>query len=496
VIDLHPSWQSILDSAELIPIPVDASGIPHELATQVQDVTGEDRWLVIAPAAARLHPEFPTVFRRHAGTRRDVGVFYADEVEEASTGENRLQLKPDINVPLLVADDYIGSPVIVLLGVFNRLGGFRAKAGSASVYDFVFRAIRDGVGVARIPVVMVAHEGARPRPRIEDRRIAVTSWIGNAANVLELAPGLTDSSLQLRRRFSSFPEVTLVIPTKQSRPLNADDGSFGTPRIINMLDSLSLTDWPMERLKVLIGDDIADESIYSRSDYPFKIQRVDTRRAPDVPFNYAAKMNALWRQANTEHLVLINDDVVVTGSGWLRALMTFAMNEDVGGVGARLLYVDGTIQHAGMPGGLFGAHAWIFQPADAPTYNDWALVHREWSMVTGAVFATRRSVLELVDGFDEQFSVEFNDTDLCLRLKLLGYKIIYTPFAELLHFEKSSRGDTLPSGDQVAIYLKRWSEFLNNDPAFHPGFPDYSVGITPLPVIGAWYNTSSTAQDR
>jgi O-antigen biosynthesis protein len=219
------------------------------------------------------------------------------------------------------------------------------------------------------------------------------------------------------------------------------------------------------------------------------VQRIITTRAADTAFNYAAKMNSLWRQATTEYLVLMNDDVVVRGPGWLRALMTFAMDEEVCGVGARLLYGDGTLQHAGIPGGLFGAcaHAWIQQPAGEKTYDDWALVHREWSMVTGAVFATRRSVLELVNGFDERFSLEFNDVDLCLRLKLLGYKIIYTPFAEMVHYEKSSRRDALPRGDQVALFLKRWSELLNNDPAFHPGFNMLSTSLMPLHVRDAWY---------
>jgi GT2 family glycosyltransferase len=405
------------------------------------------------------------------------------------SGAPRLHLKPAVNLALLVADDYIGSPVIITREVFVRLGGFRLEAQSASVYDFILRAVRDGIGIGRIPVVMVAHAGQRPRPAAGDRRAAVTGWIGNSAHVLELAPGLTDTSLQLRRRFTAYPEVTLVVPTQQSRQMEVNDGTLGRPHIKNMLDSLSLTDWPMDRLKVLIGDDVADDTIYAGSQYPFEVRRIDTPRAPGVPFNYAAKMNSLWRQSATEHLVLINDDVVMRGTGWLRALMTFAVNEDVGGVGARLLYGNGTLQHAGIPGGLCGAcaHAWIQQPAEDKTYDDWALLHREWSMVTGAVFATRRSVLEMVNGFDERFSLEFNDVDLCLRLKLLGYKIIYTPFAEMLHYEKSSRRDALPRGDQVALFLKRWGELLSNDPAFHPGFNMSDVRLAPLPVNDAWY---------
>jgi GT2 family glycosyltransferase len=169
--------------------------------------------------------------------------------------------------------------------------------------------------------------------------------------------------------------------------------------------------------------------------------------------------------------------------------MTFAMDEEVGGAGARLLYGDGRLQHAGIPGGLFGAcaHAWMGQAPRDPTYSDWALVHREWSMVTGAVFATRRAVLERLNGFDERFTLEFNDIDLCLRMGLIGYKIVYTPFAELLHYEKSSRGEAMPRGDQVALFLKRWTELLDDDPAFHPGFDRWNLHVVPVATPGAWY---------
>jgi len=494
-LELHPSWQAIRDAPDLIAVPLDEFGYPVHIAPEVMNAKGGDAWLVVAPGKARLNPEFTNIFRQHAGRRRDVGIFYADEVEEVGTGANRQHLKPAINLPLLLADDYIGSPVMVQTALFNRLGGFRAEARSARVYDLLLRALRDGVAIERIPFVLVAHEGQRTRPGLEDRSIAVARWIGSATQVFEVTSGLTDASLQLRRIFTTFPDVTLVVPTRQSRQLEVHDSTFNKPHIINLLDSLSLTNWPMERITVLIGDDTPDESIYSDRQYPFKVRRIDTQRAPHVPFNYAAKMNNLWRQADTEFLVLINDDIVVRKAGWLRALMTFAMNDDVGGVGARLLFANGTIQHAGIPGGLHRAtgHAWVFQPALDKTYDDWAVVHREWSMVTGALFATRRSVLELVDGFDERFSLEFNDSDLCLRLKLLGYKIIYTPFAELLHHEKASRGEALPTGDQVALFLKRWGELLDNDPAFHPGFDVASINLAPLPLQNAWYDADRFA---
>jgi GT2 family glycosyltransferase len=487
-VQLHPSWwRAVLADPGLVPVPLNHEGLPDVHAHQIPEQGTDDLWLLIAPASARLCPDFVELLRHHAMSRPEVGIFYADEVETLG-GTRRQQLKPTMNLLLEVADDYLGSPVMVRHCVFQRLGGFHDEARSAVIYDFVLRAVQAGISIERIPKVMVAHSGRRPRALVEDRRRAVAKWIGTADKPIDLESGLTAASLQLRRRYASFPEVTLVIATRQSRR-ESNGRESDAPHIINLLDGLSRTDWPLQRIKVLIGDDVPNDSIYAGRDYPLEVRRIDTQRAQDVPFNYAAKMNSLWRQATTEYLVFINDDVVVRGSGWLRALMTFAMDDDVGGVGARLIYADGRLQHAGMVGGLLGscAHAWIYAPAHAKTYNDWALVHREWSMVTGAVFATRRDSLELVNGFDERFSLEFNDVDLCLRLRLQGKKIVYTPFAEMTHHEKASRGGTLPKAEQVAMFLKRWGELLKSDPAFNPGFDMQNVYVDPAPIHNAWF---------
>jgi GT2 family glycosyltransferase len=240
--------------------------------------------------------------------------------------------------------------------------------------------------------------------------------------------------------------------------------------VVELLDSLARLDWPMDRLQVLVGDDSDRADAFTDGRWPFRVRRIATPRPPGEPFSYAAKMNRLWRLTESEHLVLLNDDVTVRSPGWLKALLTFSMEADVGGVGGRLLFPDGRLQHAGMAGGLFGGvtHLWAGQPGDAPTYQDWALVHREWSAVTGAVFATRRSVLEAAGGFDERFSVEYNDVDLCFRLRLMGYRIVYTPFAEGVHREMASRGHAPAAAEQTALFLARWRQLLVDDPAYHP----------------------------
>jgi hypothetical protein len=288
----------------------------------------------------------------------------------------------------------------------------------------------------------------------------------------------------LRRRFAGDqPPVTLVIPTCRS----LHPGS-GRAHLELLLDRIAQTDWPMDRLTVLVGDDIAGEPAWATRGWPFALRRIETPRGAEEPFSYARKMNLLWRQAETEHLVLMNDDVRPERPDWLAALMTFAMDEGVGGVGARLLYEDGRLQHAGIIPHLRAiCHAWLSRRPEHGSYQHWADVHREWSMITGAVFATRRAVMEQVDGFDEAFALEYNDVDLCLRMRALGLRLVVTPDAEMAHVEKASRGPGVPQGSELARFLSRWGPWLEQDPAWHPGLRRDMFDLLPQDDPGAWY---------
>lgn len=439
-------------------------------------VLKDDQWAVFAQADALVAPGFSRLLQAAILARPDVELFYGDDVDLTQAGPVGIRLKPAFDIAQLAAQDYIGAPLVVRGSALKKLGGLRGGMGEAGLYDLVLRAHGLGLTIERVPQVLAAYPNGRPATPRDDRRRALRDWIG--PRPFEVADGRTPQSLQLARRFDPVPEVTLVVPTRQS----------GAPYVVELLDGLAATDWPMDRLRVLVGDDTDRAGTFAGGRWPFAVRRIETPRTEGEAFNYAAKMNRLWRAAETEHLVLLNDDVTVTGPGWLKAMMTFAMEADVGGVGARLLFPDGRVQHAGIPGGLFGAagHAWLGEPAGRPTYQDWAVVQRDWSMVTGAVFATRRSALEAVNGFDERFSLEFNDVDLCLRLRLMGLRIVCTPFAEMVHREKGSRGEALVPAEQLALFLNRWRDYLAADPAWHPRLS--RDRIDPAPVEAAdWY---------
>ena len=467
--------------ADIRVIALDPTGAVADLPGNLP--ADRDHWIAFAPAGSIASPDFSDKVRHYGGTRPDAAILFADDLAaESDEPVNQLRLKPEFDVTLLAAQDYIGAPVIVRASAFAQLGGLRPEMGTAVMADLLFRAHAAGMSIVRIPHVLLGHAGRRVRANQADYRMVLANQ--PALLPYDVVPGPETDTFALLRRFGDdAPPVTIIVPTRRSM---LPDGS-GT-YLERLLEGIAQTDWPMHRLTVLVGDDVESGAEWAAHEWPFTLRRIETPRADGTPFNYAAKMNRLWREAATEQIVFLNDDIRLIEPGWLRALQSFAVDESVGGVGARLLFEDGSLQHAGLaPHQDAVAHIWLFRQCHDGTYQGWGRTQREWSLVTGAVFATRRSLLEQVDGFDERFRLEFNDTDLCFRLRALGYRIVCTPLAEMVHAEKASRGQQEPPGEDRALFLSRWRPWIDQDPAWHPHLSRDRLDMTPRPEDGAWY---------
>ena len=167
-------------------------------------------------------------------------------------------------------------------------------------------------------------------------------------------------------------------------------------------------------------------------------------------------------------MVFLNNDIEAHRSGWLAALCAQALREDVGAAGARLLYPDRRLQHCGLVIGLTGAAGHVLGglSEDEPGYLQMATVARECSAVTGACLATRRSVFEVLEGFDETLGVDLNDVDYCLRAAAIGLRTMYEPAAELIHHESPSRGTAGGVGD-VIKFVDRWKGYISSGDRYY-----------------------------
>jgi GT2 family glycosyltransferase len=190
------------------------------------------------------------------------------------------------------------------------------------------------------------------------------------------------------------------------------------------------------------------------------------------PFNFSALVNRGVAEAATEHVVLLNNDTRVIAPEWLDELIGYAQLPGVGAVGAKLLYEDGRIQHAGVILGVHGLAGHAFQPRRDTTtpleYGAYAHVARNCLAVTAACMLTRKSVFETVGGFnDRELAVAWNDVDYCLRLREKGYRVVFDPYARLYHLESQSRGYAKDQGE-IAYMKRRWKAYIDADPFYHP----------------------------
>jgi GT2 family glycosyltransferase len=210
------------------------------------------------------------------------------------------------------------------------------------------------------------------------------------------------------------------------------------------------------------------------------------------PFNYSQLNNHGVSYATGEIIGLLNNDLEVISSSWLTEMVSHALRPDIGAVGAKLYYANDTIQHAGVIVGLGGlaGHGFKFLAREAPGYHWKPFLIQNYSAVTAACLIMRRRVFQEVGGLNEKdLKVAFNDVDLCLRIREQGYRIVWTPYAELYHLESASRGSDNTLKKHLRLrhelnYMKaKWPLMISHDPYYNPNltieYEDFSLAWPP-----------------
>jgi GT2 family glycosyltransferase len=200
------------------------------------------------------------------------------------------------------------------------------------------------------------------------------------------------------------------------------------------------------------------------------------------PFNYSAINNFAVKQTDAPWILLLNNDIEVINPDWLTSMAEHIQRPEVGAVGAKLLYPDGTVQHAGVvlsPRGT-ALHAYAQAPANSWENGGYLQLIRNYSAVTAACMLTKRDLFDRVGGLDEiQFAVTYNDVDYCLKLREAGYQIVYTPFAQLHHYESASRGRGKGNPAEGRALRARWPEATTADPLASDPLERYQEFLKP-----------------
>ncbi len=317
----------------------------------------------------------------------------------------------------------------------------------------------------------------------ERARQAIADFLTTRRIDAQVVPGDLPHCHRVRYALRELPLVSAIIPTR-------DQAALLRTCVTGLLDR---TDYP--NLEIIIIDNRSREpdthAYFAELAADPRVRIVGY----DKPYNYAAINNFAAGLASGSMLCLLNNDIEIIHSDWLREMVSHALRPGVGGVGALLYYPDDRVQHAGTILGLGGVagHPYRWQPRGAPGYLGRARVIQNLSAVTAACFVVPAKVFAEVGGFDDRnLTIAYNDVDLCLRIGERGYRIVWTPHAELYHHESASRGpDTDPDkrnrfAAEMAHMRRRWGAVLQHDPCYNPNLwlNGHDWGLASPPRIG------------
>ena len=448
----QPAWRAVVLHAATPQAAPDDPRIAHEPwrdDRSLRDLVGDAPFCLLR-AGDRFVPEALGLLAAEIGTD---DLIYGDELRDGAP-----RLKPDWSPDLARVTGYQGRPWLAAPALLARLPD--DPVGPMETFPLALDLMlgRAAAGIAHLPRVLAETVGADP-----DAPTRSAALLRHRADAAE--PVIRDGVLDLLWPLPDpAPRVSIVIPSRDRLDL--------IERVCRGV--LAETAYPAIEC-VIVDNGSTDPAVLAHYDALRRDPRVAIV-AHDAPFNFSAMVNAGVAAATGSVVVLLNNDVAVLRPDWLDAMVRQALRPEVGAVGARLLYADGTLQHAGVVVGLGGRAGHILRkrPGDTPGHLGRLRVAHEVSAVTAACLAVSRENYLAVGGFDaEAFPVDFNDVDFCLRLGAIGRKTVWTPAATLAHLESVSRGPSVGAKrirfeQEAARFAERWRHAIRHDPFHHP----------------------------
>lgn len=441
-------------------VPADAGNGAPLAGIRAALRAGDSRRVAVCDAAAVWEEDAAVWIALALAEQPRARALFADHVEDGAPVH-----KPDFSWVYLLARNFI-APVVVYdrklleeaVDAVERQA-WQPQTAAAATYAIALEAFH---GLAAEEIAHVRHPlwfaampaAAGPQAGLAEVAEAALRRHGIEARVTLRTDNPALHEISFTR--AAAPKVSIIIPTKNAAELV--EKCIADLRATVAYESYEIVVIDHESDEPRLLEYLARESAAGRL-------RVFPYRGP---FNYAAMNNAATRHTDGEFVLLLNNDVDGFSPGWLDQMVaTMELDTRIAAVGALLHYPDGAIQHAGViltpKRPCVAAHAGL--PHDAPGYQGRIRSLQEFSAVTAACMLARRSAFDAVGGFDEVFPDDYNDIDLCLRLRQAGFKIVYNPQVQASHWESRSRR---PKETAKDVYLARWREYFPRDPFYSP----------------------------
>ncbi len=419
-------------------------------------------------------------------THDKANVIYSDEDKIDADGKRSMPFfKGDWDPYQLLSRNYISHLGAYRTSLLKEIGGFRKGYEGSQDHDLVLRCALKSTKkqIIHIPRVLYHWRHFSGTGSYSDaylskceklRRQCVRDFLVAHEQIATISEGFDGYNKVLFSLPEPLPKLSCIILAQNHADLTE-----------MCIQGVLAAKYP--NLEVLLVDNGSTEKtaldLCTRYEYEGTVKVIHWNRLP----NYSEINNVAAKEASGEYLLFLNNDIKPINPDWLRIMLGYAAQKDVGCVGAKLLFPDNKIQHAGVILGIgVASHAFLYEPSYAPGYFSFAQIPHSVSAVSGACLMTKRDLFFAVGGFNEDdLKIAYNDVDLCLKIMSQGYYNIYVPYAKLYklyHYESILRGSdykdesTLQRFNQEQEYMrKHWSSLIENDPYYNPNLTRKSV---------------------
>lgn len=418
------------------------------------------------------------ILRQRAQGKPD-DFLYSDEALFAKSMQKPMvgHFKPDYAPDYLLCCNYICHLAVFKAALFRQVGGERPECDGAQDHDLFLRLLEVCGTAVHIPQVLYywrvhaasTSGGVEAKPYVtENAKRTLLEHLQRTGQQATVENGLFPSTYRVRWQPEGEPLVSILIPNKD----HVDD-------LEKCLYSIySKTTWENYEVIVIENNSTEKETF---SYYKQAEKRYDRLRVVQYQggFNFSAINNFGRKYATGKYLLLLNNDVEVQNGDWLTEMVSQCARPGGAGIcGAKLLYPDGTLQHGGVVTGLGGyaGHSHKYAKGEGSGYMFRAATVQDFSAVTAACLLVSAKIYDEMQGLDEKFTVAFNDVDFCLRVRDAGYRVVWTPYACLTHYESKSRGLDEKNkekmarfeGERARLYEKHTREGILADPYYNP----------------------------
>ena len=420
--------------------------------------------------------------------QNEIDFIYSDEDKITGKGVRKDPFfKPDWSPDMFLSYNYMCHFSVIRRKIVEAIGGFREGFEGSQDYDLFLRVVEKTQRIAHIPKILyhwrsiegsIGKSAEAKMYAYEGAKRSLNEYIQRIGSVGDVFDGYWIGTYHIKYKINDYPHVSIIIPTKEKCEV-----------LMRCIDSI-VNHTSYTNYSVIVVDNGSSKketlAYYDNLKRNGKISVIEYNR----PFNFSAINNYAVGTTDSEYLIFLNNDTEVISDGWIEEMLGIAQRKNVGAIGALLYYPNDTIQHGGIIVGLGGVagHPHKYMTRDSLGYFCRLKVIQNFSAVTGACMMTKKSLFDDVGGFDENMSHAFNDVDYCLRLREKGYLIVYTPYAELYHYESMSRGyEDTPEKEvrfkkEQKYFYRKWGSIMAaGDPYYNPNLnlerEDFSIHI-------------------